>query len=98
MQTKVVKRIIAPRKVGRKPSKGPKAVKLAVSFEAKLAKSIMRQARQRTGGNISAWLAVAAVDRLRHESMEAALRWMEEKNGPSTPEELAEVDRLWPKD
>lgn len=95
MKAKVLKRPSAAKRVTVR--KGPQVIRFATSFERKLAAQIKKAARHRTGGNVSAWLAVAAEDRLRYESGAAALAWLEEKNGPSTPEELAEVERLWPR-
>lgn len=97
MQAKTVRRNSAPRGARRKATRGVTAKKMAVSFDARLAADIQRAAKQGTGGNVSAWLALAAADRIRRDNLAGALRWMEEKNGPSTPEELAVAERLWPK-
>ncbi|MEP6655342.1 MAG: hypothetical protein ABJA82_18395 [Myxococcales bacterium] len=98
MQAKTVGRVSAPKRARRrKTTRGGTSKKMAVSFEFHLAADIQRAAKQGTGGNVSAWLALAAADRIRQDNLAGALAWMEEKNGPSTPEEMARAERLWPK-
>lgn len=96
MKTKAFKRPVAAKRVTAR--QGSQVVRFATSFERKLAAKIKKAARHRSGGNVSAWLAEAAKDRLRYESGAELLAWFEEKNGPLTQEELDEVDRIWPKD
>jgi hypothetical protein len=51
----------------------------------------VRDAAERAGTTVSAWLSQAAADRVRNELLGAALdRWAEE-DGPLTEEELAEA-------
>jgi len=74
------------------------ARKLAVSFEATLARDVQRAAEIEAEGNVSAWLAEAARMALRQSAARELLEDWEAKNGPITDQELAEVDRLWPAD
>ena len=51
----------------------------------------VREAAEREGKTVSAWLSQAAADRVRNELLGIALeRWAEE-HGPPTEEELAEA-------
>lgn len=73
------------------------ARKLAVSFEEDLAEQVREAAEQDAAGNVSAWLAQAARERLR---LAAARRLLEEhvaKHGPITEAERAKVRREWPR-
>jgi hypothetical protein len=72
--------------------------KLAVSFEGGLAAQVQRAARHHTGGNVSAWLAEAARKRLRLEAGRQLLKEYEAENGPITDDQIAEVERDWPRD
>jgi hypothetical protein len=74
------------------------AKKLAVWLEEELADQIVAAAEKDTAGNVSAWLAQAARERLRQA---AARRLLEEhvaKHGPISEEERARVRREWPRD
>src|SRR5438874_1280654 len=71
------------------------ANKFAISFNPALASDVRRAAKRGTRGNVSAWLAEAARQQLRHEALEEAITTYEAKHGVITDEELAEVDRLW---
>lgn len=71
--------------------------KLAISFERRLADDVRRAAKLQTEGDVSAWLAEAARDRLRQLHMQAALNAYEGKHGVITEEELAEIRREWPR-
>jgi hypothetical protein len=80
-----------PAKSGR-----PSARKLAVSFEAPLADQIQLAASQETHGNVSAWLADAARQKIRQRALAEAVAAYEAEHGEITNEELAEVRRAWP--
>jgi hypothetical protein len=71
--------------------------KLAVSFEGALADQVQRAAEQETRGNVSAWLAEAARQKLRQQALGEAVAAYEAEHGAITADELAEVDRLWPR-
>jgi len=73
------------------------ATKLAVSFEATLATEIQRAASQETNGNVSAWLAEAARQKIRQRALAEAVAAYEAEHGEITEEELAEVRRKWPR-
>jgi hypothetical protein len=72
------------------------ATKLAIVFERDLAVQVQRAARQQAAGNVSAWLAEAARNRLRLEAGRQLLREYEAENGPITNDQIAEVEREWP--
>lgn len=74
----------------------PSAKKLAVSFEAPLADQIQLAASQETHGNVSAWLADAARQKIRQHALAEAVAAYEAEHGEITGEELAEVRRAWP--
>lgn len=71
--------------------------RLAVSFESALADQVRRAADIETDGNVSAWLASAARERLRLAAMQRALDDFEARGGKLTQAELDEADRLWPR-
>ncbi len=71
------------------------ARKLAVSFEKALAKEVRDAARHESGGNVSAWLAQAARERLRRVAAQLALEEFEARAGKLTKAELARADRAW---
>jgi len=48
----------------------------------------VRQAAERAGMTVSAWLSKAAADRVRNELLGIALQRWEEEDGPFTEEEL----------
>jgi hypothetical protein len=81
-----------------RPSKSrrPSARKLAVSFEAPLADQIQLAASQETHGNVSAWLADAARQKIRQRALAEAVAAYEAEHGEITSEELGEVKRAWP--
>jgi hypothetical protein len=72
------------------------AHKFAISFDEELAKNVARAAEEDTGGNVSAWLAEAARERLRKVEAWKLLKELEAEHGPISEEELAEVRRQWP--
>jgi hypothetical protein len=96
------KRHAAPRR--RRKAKGRAAAsaksfgakKLAVSFEAGLAAEIQQGALEETSGNVSAWLADAARQKIRQRALAQAVAVFEAEHGAITEEELAEADRAWP--
>ena len=105
MQAKKVGRrpLPAPMDVRRPAAKAKKArggstTKLAISFEGDLAVQVQRAARNQTAGNVSAWLAEAARKRLRLEAGRQVLKEYEAEHGAITEAELAETERLWPRD
>lgn len=73
------------------------AKKLAVSFEGSLADRVLRAAGEQTAGNVSAWLAEAARERLRLQAARAFLHEYETKHGAITNDEIAKVEREWPR-
>jgi hypothetical protein len=77
-------------------SRRPSARKLAVSFEAPLADQIQRAASQETHGNVSAWLADAARQKIRQRALAEAVAAYEAEHGEITSDELVEVRRAWP--
>lgn len=78
-------------------SRRPAARKLAVSFAAPLADQIQLAATQETEGNVSAWLADAARQKLRQRALAEAVAAYEAEHGEITSEELTEVQRQWPR-
>ena len=48
----------------------------------------VREAADRAGLSVSAWLSKAAAERVRNELLGAALQRWQEENGPFTEEEL----------
>jgi hypothetical protein len=74
------------------------AKKLAVSLEEELADQIVEAAEKDTAGNVSAWLAQAARERLRQAAARRLLEDHVAKQGPITEEERARVRREWPRD
>lgn len=80
-----------------KTKKIPATVKLVISLDRGLATKVQLDAKKRTGGNVSAWLAAAARDRLRIQAMEDALAAFEAEHGPITKAEQAEAERKWPR-
>jgi hypothetical protein len=48
----------------------------------------VRQAAERSGMTVSAWISKAAADRVRNELLGIALQRSEEEDGPLTEEEL----------
>lgn len=74
------------------------AKKLAISLDDALVKQVRRAARKAAAGNVSAWLAEAARQRLRHDSLVALVRDYEAEAGAFTDDELARVDEQWPPD
>jgi len=61
--------------------------RLSITMDPDLGRSV-REAAARTGKSVSAWLAVAAADRLRNELLGAALDAWEAEAGPFSDEEL----------
>jgi hypothetical protein len=70
---------------------------LAVSFEPSLARQVRQAAAEKSQGNVSAWLAEAARERLRLDAGWALLREYEAEHGMIGDEALARVDREWPR-
>ena len=77
----------------RTPSK-----KLAISFDGRLASQVQRAARKKSAGNVSAWLAEAARDRLRLEGGRQLLTEYEAEHGAISEALIAKVEREWPWD
>jgi hypothetical protein len=74
------------------------ATKIAISLDQELALEIETAAEDETGGNVSAWMAEAARDRLRKRIGRQLVSEYEAEHGAITPEELAAASRtLWPK-
>ena len=95
---KMVVRQPSAQRTRRKAVQGLGAARLAISFDPKLAREVQLAAKQSTRGNVSAWLAAAAADRLRNESLRAVVGLLEKKNGPSTKEDLEKLEIEWPRD
>ena|SRR5450432_1272256 len=74
------------------------SARLAISFDPTLAARVKKAAHARKDGNVSAWLAEAAEEHLRHAALTEVLRWMELKNGPSRKEDLERLELQWPRD
>jgi hypothetical protein len=74
-----------------------KVKKLSVSLEAELNDDI-REAAQRAGLSVSAWMAEAASAKLRSESLCKFLDEWEQEHGPITAEEMARAreELGWP--
>jgi hypothetical protein len=81
----------------RRHAKRPGSEKLAISFDRGLALKVRRAAGRRSAGNISAWLAEAARERLRIEAGVLFLKEYEAEYGSITDKEVAEVRRRWPR-
>ena len=73
------------------------ARKLAISLDADLAKDVQRAAKAEARGNVSAWLAEAARQRLRQLAARQALKVFEAENGDITEAELRQARRSWPR-
>jgi hypothetical protein len=71
--------------------------KLAISFETPLADEVRRAAELETEGNVSAWLAEAARDRLRQMHAQALLDEYLAATGPIPQDIVDEVRRQWPR-
>jgi uncharacterized protein (DUF1778 family) len=56
--------------------------------------ALIREAAERAGISVSAWLATAAEDRLRNQLLGDALDAWQRENGAFTAEELEAADRL----
>jgi hypothetical protein len=84
-------RVLAPKR--KAPSR-----KLAISFDGRLASEVQRAAQRQAAGNVSAWLAEAARDRLRLEGGRQLLKEYEAQHGAITNEQIAEIEREWPRD
>jgi hypothetical protein len=83
----------------KKPGKKLSSVdRLAISFEHPLAERVRQAALKATDGNVSAWLAGAASRELQMEGRRELLREYEAVHGVITDEEMAEAQRLWPRD
>jgi hypothetical protein len=88
---------LPPKRKGARQKKSSGSNKFAISFAPALALEVRRAARQGTHGNVSAWLAEAALQRLRLEALDQAIKAHEARHGVITDEEVAEVERqLWP--
>ena len=85
---------LRPRGVGAPKRKAP-SKKLAISFDGRLATEVQKAAQTQAAGNVSAWLAEAARDRLRLEGGRQLLKEYEAKHRVITDVEIAEVEREW---
>jgi hypothetical protein len=70
--------------------------RLAVSFEPELAKEVRDAASLTLDGNVSAWLAEAARNKLRQQALGEAVRQYEAEEGEFSDEEMAEIGAEWP--
>jgi hypothetical protein len=71
---------------------------LAISFDEELAKEVAEAAEQDAEGNVSAWLARAARERLRRAAARRLLDELVAEHGPITDDEREQVRRQWPQD
>jgi hypothetical protein len=70
------------------PERGDRYVdRVSITLEAQLGAEV-RAAAQRADVSLSAWIAEAVADRLRHEAMGQALALWQAEDGPFTPTEL----------
>ena len=67
--------------------------RLSITMDPDLGKSV-REAAARSGSSVSAWLAAAAVDRLRNELLGAALDAWEAESTPFSDKELDAAARV----
>lgn len=65
---------------------------MSISLEPDLDHEV-REAAKRRGLTLSAWIAEAAAQQLRHESLRSYLDDFEREFGPFTDEELAQARR-----
>jgi hypothetical protein len=65
--------------------------KISISLNHQLAADV-RAAAKRSGRGLSAWMAEAAADKLRGQSLDEFLNDWEAEHGAFTPEELAEAE------
>ena len=72
--------------------------KLAISFDGRLQPRSIERLRSKASGNVSAWLAEAAGDRLRLENGRQLLKEYEAEHGAIAEDQIAEVEREWPRD
>jgi hypothetical protein len=68
--------------------------KLSITLPAELAEMVRQQAEEEDT-SVSAVIADVLGHRARQLAGEEAVRWFEEEEGPFTPEELAEAERMW---
>jgi hypothetical protein len=68
--------------------------KLSITLPTELAEMVRCQAEE-DGTSVSAVIADVLSQRARQIAGEEAVRWFEEEEGPFTPEELVEAERLW---
>jgi hypothetical protein len=61
--------------------------RFSLTMDPKLGAAV-RQAAERAGMSVSAWVSKAAAERVRNEALGFALERWEEENGPITEEEL----------
>lgn len=74
----------------------PMAVeKLAISLPEHLAERVRKQAAAE-GTSISAWIAEAVAQQLRHRSLRQLVADWEAEHGRFTEEEIAAARALWP--
>jgi hypothetical protein len=74
-----------------------RSTKLAISFDGGLAAQVQKAALSHSAGNVSAWLAEAARERLRHQALTDAIAQYEAEAGVITDDELSAVRTQWPK-
>ena len=72
--------------------------KIAVSLEEALASEIQRAAEEHAQGNVSAWLAEAARQRLRQHAARELLQSFEDEFGTLTAAEREKARKRWPRD
>jgi hypothetical protein len=72
--------------------------KVAITLSPELAVDVRQAAERTSGGNVSAWIAEAARQRLRLEALDEAIAAYEGRHGVITEEEVAHAEReLWPR-
>ncbi|GAA0314873.1 MULTISPECIES: DUF6364 family protein [Actinoallomurus] len=68
--------------------------KLSITLPEELAEMVKRQAEEE-GTSVSAVIADFLAALARQRAGEEAVQWFEEEEGPFTPEELIEAERIW---
>jgi hypothetical protein len=68
--------------------------KLSITLPAEIAEMVRRQAEEE-GTSVSAVIADELATTARRRAGQEAARWFEEEEGPFTPEELIEAERIW---
>jgi hypothetical protein len=68
--------------------------KLSITLPVEIVEMVRRQAED-AGISVSAVIADELAATARRRAGQEAVRWFEEEEGPLTPEELIEAERIW---